>query len=375
MSADAGAAAHVVEHAEVGVMSPTSTVEVALLDRAGRIVSVNAAWECFCVENHGDPTRCGVGASYLGVCDADDDPVAHQVADSVRAALRGELPAPLAVEVPCHAPGTWRWFDLLVSSRLADDGGCVGATVTLSLARTATPPSGARGRHRIGGATVGTEHLPELPGPSGRDRLGDGFAQAVMTIAPCALVLGDDGGSVIVANPQADALFGVRPGGLLGRPLDALFPVVGDGVSAGVPDPGAPWRDAPFSSREAVGVPPGGRPVRIRMSSGPVPLWLGTGVLVAAVGVDEAPGAGPEPSADVDDLLSRLDAVVRRTFSAGLTLAGLPERLGDDEVAAGAVADAIRELDGAVAEARRAASAARSPTRQGPPGPSRGGRT
>jgi PAS domain-containing protein len=355
VSVGVGVAPYAVDLADVVVMAPTSSVEVALLDRSGRIVAVNAAWERFCAGNDGDPARCGVGASYLDVCDADDDPVAARVGATVRAALRGELPAPLAMEVPCHAPDGWRWFDLLVSSRLGDDGGCVGATVTLSLARTETPPTTGYGDSRTRSGTDACGGAPESVGPYGRDRLGDGFAQTVMTLVPCALVLSDDRGRVIVANPQADALFGERPGGLLGRPLEALFPVAWDGVSVGATGTALPWSDAPFSSREAVGVRPDGRSMRIRMSTGPVPLWLGTGVLVVAAASDAAPRGATGRTADVEDLLTRLDSVVRQLFSAGMTLTGLLERLGGDEFAVRGLRDAIGELDGAVAEMRRAA--------------------
>ena len=300
VSVDAGTAPQAAGDTDVTVMTPASTVEVALLDRVGRIVAVNAAWQRFGVDNGGDPSRCGVGASYLDVCDADDDPVAVQVGCSVRAALRGDLPAPLAVEVPCHSPDTWRWFDLLVSSRLGDDGGCVGATVTLSLARASTLSTAGPDDSRTRTGTGGPGGMPEPTGPSARERLGDGFAQAAMTLVPCALVLSDDRGLVIVANPQADALFEVRPGGLLGRPLDTLFPSTWGGASVGAVEAAAPWCDAPFSSREAVGVRPDGRPMRIRMSSGPVPLWLGTGVLVAADVFDTAPGGVTERSEALD---------------------------------------------------------------------------
>ena len=183
-----------------------------------------------------------------------------------------------------------------------------------------------------------------------------------MTLVPCALVLSDDRGLVIVANPQADALFEVRPGGLLGRPLDTLFPSTWGGASVGAVEAAAPWCDAPFSSREAVGVRPDGRPMRIRMSSGPVPLWLGTGVLVAADVFDTAPGGVTERSEALEELLARLDSVVRHMFSAGLTLTGLLERLDGDEPAAHGLEDAIHELDGAVAEARRAALRTRPTT-------------
>ena len=118
-------------------------VEVALLDRDGVIAWVNPAWRAFAAANGGDPARTGVGESYFQACAAvgDDDPVAADVAAAIRAALAGDLPGPLTIEVPCHSPATERWFDVLISSRLADDGRSLGATVTLSLVRS-RPSSG-----------------------------------------------------------------------------------------------------------------------------------------------------------------------------------------------------------------------------------------
>ncbi|MFZ0158431.1 MAG: GAF domain-containing protein [Kineosporiaceae bacterium] len=107
------------------------TTEVALLDRDAVIVWVNEAWQDFCRDNGGDPARTGIGMSYLACCEAAGDPLADEVADAVRAAIAGDLPAPMAVEIPCHGPRALRWFDLLISSRLDDDGECLGATVTL----------------------------------------------------------------------------------------------------------------------------------------------------------------------------------------------------------------------------------------------------
>ena len=113
--------------------SRSRTDEVALLDREGVIVAVNAAWDEFCVTNGGDPRHCGPGTSYLAVCAADAaDPASADVATAIEAALTGDLPAPRRVLVPCHSPSEPRWFDLLVSSRLDDSGTCIGATVTLS---------------------------------------------------------------------------------------------------------------------------------------------------------------------------------------------------------------------------------------------------
>ena len=115
---------------------PGASTEIALLDRHGVIVSVNHAWQAFATANQGDPSRTGPGVSYLEACAAaGDDPVALDVAAAIRQALEGDLPCPLSIEVPCHAPDNARWFDMLISTRLDDDGQLLGATVTLALAR------------------------------------------------------------------------------------------------------------------------------------------------------------------------------------------------------------------------------------------------
>ena len=111
--------------------------EIALLDHQGVIVAVNDAWQAFAVANNGDPARGGPGVSYLEVCAAaGDDPVALEVAANIHRALAGDLPGPLVVEVPCHSPDTTRWFEMLISARLDDDGEHMGATLTLSLAKS-----------------------------------------------------------------------------------------------------------------------------------------------------------------------------------------------------------------------------------------------
>ena len=124
--------------------APTSSeVEVALLDRTGVIAWVNQAWDDFAVAHGGDPTRCGAGVSYLAICDqaaaAGDTPSAA-VAAAIRDALRGELPAPLGVRVPCATPQRPLMFDVLISTRRDDDGRVVGATVTLSESEATDPP-------------------------------------------------------------------------------------------------------------------------------------------------------------------------------------------------------------------------------------------
>jgi anti-anti-sigma factor len=117
--------------------APGPSTEIALLDQDGVIVSVNPAWQAFAEANQAEMSRVGPGVSYLEVCaEAGDDPVALEVAGAIKQALAGDLPGPLAIEVPCHSPYTSRWFDMLISARVDDAGEYQGATVTLSLAKS-----------------------------------------------------------------------------------------------------------------------------------------------------------------------------------------------------------------------------------------------
>lgn len=121
-------------HPAAGTHPPPFDDQItAVLDRDGVVVAVNERWQEFCRANGGDLASCGIGASYLAVCEAaDDDPVARHAASMIRRALAGELVSPSTVLTPCAAPGTSGWFDMQVMSRLDDDGVCEGAVVTFS---------------------------------------------------------------------------------------------------------------------------------------------------------------------------------------------------------------------------------------------------
>ena len=116
--------------------SKSASAEVALVDRDGVIVAVNHAWQEFGALNGGDPARTGVGMSYLAACSGADDPQSQEVAAAIRYAVDGGLPAPVAITIACDSPDRRRSFDVFVSSRLADDGTTLGATVSLSLRRS-----------------------------------------------------------------------------------------------------------------------------------------------------------------------------------------------------------------------------------------------
>jgi LuxR family transcriptional regulator, maltose regulon positive regulatory protein len=116
--------------AETG--SRSTAVEWALLDERGVIVAVNDGWRSFSAQNGWDSRRTGVGMSYLRICDEAQDAVSTRIAEAVRSAITGVLPAPMGVRIPSDGPEAPTALDVLVSSRFDDGGRCVGATVTFS---------------------------------------------------------------------------------------------------------------------------------------------------------------------------------------------------------------------------------------------------
>ena len=191
-------------------------VEVALLDRDGVIAWVNQAWQAFAAANGGDPVRTGSGVSYLQACAAaGDDPVAQEVADAIRAALAEDLPGPLTVEVPCHSPATERWFDVLISSRLDDQGRCLGdghavAGQTRTRAQEASP-----------GRRLTLAHGPGLEGPH---VMPPGVLWNMIEAFNDGVALADGEGTLVLASRRLEEMFGYRHTELTGQPVERLIP-------------------------------------------------------------------------------------------------------------------------------------------------------
>ena len=93
---------------------------IALLDRAGRVTSVNEAWRRFASPNALQGPEYGVGVNYPEVCDSARGELAveaHQAAAGIRAVLAGDAKT-FSIEYPCHSPSGRRWF-LMMATPLA----------------------------------------------------------------------------------------------------------------------------------------------------------------------------------------------------------------------------------------------------------------
>ncbi|MGE0387698.1 MAG: EAL domain-containing protein [Gammaproteobacteria bacterium] len=85
---------------------------LCVLDAAGDIVAVNAAWNRFRVQNGGTSTRCATGTNYPEVCQRAllaGDASAGRFLAGLREVMDGRSPS-FTIEYPCHGPDARRWF-------------------------------------------------------------------------------------------------------------------------------------------------------------------------------------------------------------------------------------------------------------------------
>ncbi len=98
---------------------------IAVLDRRGSLVSVNARWRQFALENGAKASPAvSVGANYLEACrqaSQQGDALAQAALDGIQAVLTREQPQ-FQLEYPCNSPGRERWFLLLASPIPSKEG-------------------------------------------------------------------------------------------------------------------------------------------------------------------------------------------------------------------------------------------------------------
>jgi PAS domain S-box-containing protein len=94
---------------------------IAVLDRQGFIVEVNARWRRFALENpttaSGLTPNLGVGANYLEVCRRSTGKSALEAlaaCEGITAVIEGAK-TNFVLEYPCHGPREWRWFSMNVT--------------------------------------------------------------------------------------------------------------------------------------------------------------------------------------------------------------------------------------------------------------------
>ena len=116
------------------VVLNTLDAEIAVVDRTGVILAVNARWQQFAVANSlepGEPAQhTGVGSNYLAVCSVDADVQSDgglTARAGLQAVLDGRLPS-FSCEYPCDSPTQQRWFAMMAMP--LGEAGRGGAVIT-----------------------------------------------------------------------------------------------------------------------------------------------------------------------------------------------------------------------------------------------------
>lgn len=102
---------------------------IAVLDKTGKIVAINKAWEDFALQNGigPDELHSTIGTNYLEVCEAasgDCSEEATIVCSGIRSVLNGVVDH-FRLEYPCHSPTEEQWFLLQVTPLMHAGGGAV----------------------------------------------------------------------------------------------------------------------------------------------------------------------------------------------------------------------------------------------------------
>jgi len=109
---------------------------IAVLDHAGTIILVNAAWERFAQENgDADLKHTGVGVNYLAVCrgvKGHARKAALAVLAGIEAVLEGKLQQFSFPAYPCHSALCERWFLLNITPMPQAIGGVVVAHINVT---------------------------------------------------------------------------------------------------------------------------------------------------------------------------------------------------------------------------------------------------
>lgn len=124
----------------------------AVVDRHGTIVAVNEAWTRHALERGGSVEGCGVGVSFLDVCEAatgDLRPGALAVASGLRGLQEGRLRT-FEQDVPCRQPdGAVAHFSLLMVPLRSPDGGVVVAYTDITRRKQLEVDAAHRATHDV----------------------------------------------------------------------------------------------------------------------------------------------------------------------------------------------------------------------------------
>jgi len=176
------------------------SAHIAILDREGRIVRVNSAWERFAAENGAtELTRSGVGTNYLSICQQSaerGDETASTALSGLRAVLDKSLPE-FTLEYACDSDHEQRWYLLYAATA----------------AQSAT-----------WGAVVSHIQITDRKRAEAALKEREERLQAILNTAIDAIITIDQCGIITIVNPATEQMFGYSRDELLGQNVRILMP-------------------------------------------------------------------------------------------------------------------------------------------------------
>jgi PAS domain S-box-containing protein len=195
---------------------------IALIDRDGTIIRVNASWRRFGRQNGADfPTQTGRGVNYLDACrNACGSEHARIALDGIEDVLAGRR-VTFSMEYPCDAPRQPRWFmmranplgdvtDKLVISHIEITERKL-AELEMQHAETILRQEHERLEEKVRTRTA------ELATSEARTR-------AVLQTAADGVIQIDERGRILLVNQAMGKLFGYAEEELIGRNVNMLMP-------------------------------------------------------------------------------------------------------------------------------------------------------
>jgi diguanylate cyclase (GGDEF)-like protein/PAS domain S-box-containing protein len=172
---------------------------VALLDPAGHILLVNAAWRRLAAAHGARGPDTEVDLDDLALCGyavGADAQEAQRAEAGIRAVLAGTARS-FSLEYPCHSPRASRWYLMTVAPLASDDP--LGAVVM---------------------------HVDVTALKQARDELDESRQRlaGVIESAMDSIVSVDDERRIVLGNPAAERMFGYPAAALVGQRLDMLLP-------------------------------------------------------------------------------------------------------------------------------------------------------
>ena len=180
------------------------TAHICVLDRTGKIVTVNQAWRNVFDENHAQAENLNyyIGTNYLeicasasGVCAGPDADAAASMANGIRSVMEVRCDE-FTLEYPCHSSTAQRWFVANVTRFHGDSGNILVAHEDLTARK-----------------------ISETALREEKDRIA-----SIVDSAMDAIVTVDDQQRILVFNEAAEQMFGCTAEDAMGQTLDRLLP-------------------------------------------------------------------------------------------------------------------------------------------------------